>query len=140
MGLQPGIHLGLGQTQDVLGGVGGILAAANVQEVQASGGLLQGLLVASGIAEETADILLNQGSGLGVVFLLADDLLHGMTSFRCSFLLTRVLYIFFGIMQDVFLGFSYDFDDVCLKGLVLGSDSAPFTVKVNKRQITKHGI
>ena len=76
MVLHPLVDLGLSQTQDVFSGVRRVLAAADVQEVQTSGSLIQGLLVAGGIAKETADILLDQSSGLGVVLILADDLLH----------------------------------------------------------------
>ena len=75
--LHPIIDLGLSQAQDVLGGVGGGLTAMYVQEVQASGGLEQDLLVAGRIAKVTDGVLLDQSSGLGVILLLADDLLHG---------------------------------------------------------------
>ena len=78
VGLEPLVDLGLGQTLDVLGGVDGSLAAADVQEVQAFGSLVQILLVTGGIAQLTTRICLDQGSGLGVVLLLADNLLHGM--------------------------------------------------------------
>ena len=74
----PVLDLGLSQTNDVLLGVGGSLAADAVQEIQAAGGLVQILLVTCGIAQRTDSVLLNQGSSLGVVLTLADDLLHGM--------------------------------------------------------------
>ena len=75
--LHPVINLGLSQANDVLSGVGRSLTAAYVQEVQTSGGLEQGLFVASGIAELANSVLLDQSGSLGVVLLLADDLLHG---------------------------------------------------------------
>ena len=75
---QPLLDFGLSQTLDVLGGVDGSLAANAVDKVQALGSLEQSLLVAGGIAEGTNSVLLNQSSSLGVVLLLADDLLHGM--------------------------------------------------------------
>ena len=78
VGVHPVLDLGLGQTLDVLTGMAGCLTTAEVQEVQSAGSLVQGLLIASGIAEVTMSGLLDQGSGLGVVLLLADDLLHGM--------------------------------------------------------------
>ena len=76
VGVHPVLDLGLGQTLDVLTGMAGCLTTAEVQEVQSAGSLVQGLLIASGIAEVTMGGLLDQGSGLGVVLLLADDLLH----------------------------------------------------------------
>ena len=76
--LLPLLDLGLGQSLDILGGVDGSLAANAVDEVQAFGSLEQGFLVTSGIAERTDGVLLDQSSGLGVILLLADDLLHGM--------------------------------------------------------------
>ena len=75
--LLPLLDLGLSQAQDVLGGVDGSLAAADMQEVQALGSLVQVLLVTSGIAQLTERISLDQSSGLGIVLLLANDLLHG---------------------------------------------------------------
>ena len=76
--LFPFLDLGLSQSLDILGGVDGSLAANAVDEVQALGSLEQSLLVTSGIAESTDSVLLDRSSGLGVVLLLADDLLHGM--------------------------------------------------------------
>ena len=76
--LDPLIDLGLSQAQDVLVGVGRSLAAADVQEIQAAGGLVQIFLVAGRIAQLANNVLLDQSSSLGVVLLLADDLLHDM--------------------------------------------------------------
>ena len=76
--LFPFLDLGLSQSLDILGGVNRSLAANAVDEVQALGSLEQSLLVTSGIAERTNSVLLDLSSGLGVVLLLADDLLHGM--------------------------------------------------------------
>ena len=76
--LFPFLDLGFSQSLDILGGVDGSLAANAVDEVQALGSLEQSLLVTSGIAERTNSVLLDLSSGLGVVLLLADDLLHGM--------------------------------------------------------------
>ena len=79
--LHPVVDLGLSHTNDILGGVDGSLAAANVQEVQTSGSLVQSLLVTCGIAEIANSVLLDQSGSLGVVLLLADDLLHESNSF-----------------------------------------------------------
>ena len=76
--LLPLLDLGLGQSLDILGGVDGSLAANAIDEVQAFGSLEQGFLVTGGIAERTDSVLLDQSSSLGIVLLLADDLLHGM--------------------------------------------------------------
>ena len=76
--LHPILDLGLSQTQDVLSGVQRSLATTDVQEVQALGGLVQILLVTGGIAQLAERVSLDQSCGLGVVLLLADDLLHGM--------------------------------------------------------------
>ena len=76
--LLPLLDLGLGQSLDVLGGVDGSLAANTVDEVQAFGSLEQSFLVTGGIAESTDSVLLDQSSSLGIILLLADDLLHGM--------------------------------------------------------------
>ena len=81
MGFQPGVDLGLSQTDDILSGVGRQLATVHIQEVQTLGSLVQNFLVTSGIAKDTLSVLLDQSSGLGVVLLLADDLLHGWSSF-----------------------------------------------------------
>ena len=75
--LHPILNLGLSQAQDILSGVGRSLATVYVQEVQTSGGLEQNLFVTGGIAEIANSVLLNQSGSLGVVFLLADNLLHG---------------------------------------------------------------
>ena len=76
--LLPLLDLGLGQSLDVLGGVDGSFAANTVDEVQAFGSLEQSFLVTGGIAESTDSVLLDQSSSLGIILLLADDLLHGM--------------------------------------------------------------
>ena len=49
--LDPLVDLSLSQTQDVLSGVGRSLAAADMQEIQAAGSLVQILLIACGIAQ-----------------------------------------------------------------------------------------
>ena len=74
--LLPLLDLGLGQSLNILGGIDGSLAANAVDEVQAFGSLEQSFLITGGIAECTDSVLLDQGSGLGVVLLLADDLLQ----------------------------------------------------------------
>ena len=66
----PLVNLSLCHADDVLGGVGRGFAAANIQEVQASGGLVQAFLVTGGVAVEAADELLDQGSGFGIVLFL----------------------------------------------------------------------
>ena len=93
--LQPLLDLGLSQAQDVLGGVDGSLAAADVQEVQALGSLVQILLITGGVAQVAERVSLDQSSGLSVVNLLANDLLHeSQTSFRKWFLHMGLLYTF----------------------------------------------
>ena len=80
--LQPLLDLGLGQALDVLGGVDGFSTAADVQEVQTLRSLVQVLLVAVGVAQVAEGVSLDQSSGLGIVNLLANDLLHELqTSF-----------------------------------------------------------
>ena len=80
--LLPLLDLGLCQTQDVLGGVGRSFAATDVQEVQTLGSLVQVLLVAVGVAQVAEGVGLDQSSGLGIVQLLANGLLHeSQTSF-----------------------------------------------------------
>ena len=101
--LHPVVDLGLSQTQNIFSGVGRVFAAADLQEVQASGSLIQGLFIASGIAVEATDVLLDQGSGFGVVLLLADDLLHvGQPPFGKLCFRYGLLYIFFLILQWLF--------------------------------------
>ena len=87
VGGQPLLDLGFGQTLNGLFRVGRILAAVAIYKVQAFGSLEQGFLVAGGIAERTDSALLDQSSGLGIILLLADDLLHGMNllSFRTQY-------------------------------------------------------
>ena len=75
--LHPLVDLGLGHTDDVLSGVDGLFATADIQEIQTGGSLVQGLFITSRIAEEAANVLLDQSSGFGVVFLLANNLLQG---------------------------------------------------------------
>ena len=80
--LLPLLDLGLSQAQDVLGGVDGFSTAADVQEVQALGSLVQILLIAGSIAQVAKRVSLDQSSGLGIVNLLANGLLHeSQTSF-----------------------------------------------------------
>ena len=74
--LDPLVDLGLCNTGDGLLSVSRSFAAVCVNEVQALGGLVQGLFVAGGIAEVAEGELLDQSSGLGIVLFLADDLLH----------------------------------------------------------------
>ena len=95
MVLLPLLDLGLSQTLDVLGGVDGSLAADAVDEVQTLGSLEQGLLVACGIAEGTNGVLLDHGSGLGVVQLLANGLLHGMNLLSFQSMFTKRYYTLF---------------------------------------------
>ena len=76
VGFQPLLDLGLSQAQDILSGVGRCLTAANMQEIQALGSLVQVLFVAGRIAQLAERVSLDQSSGLGIIFLLADDLLH----------------------------------------------------------------
>ena len=80
---QPLFYLSLCQTQDVLSGVGRSFTAAHMQEVQTGFGLIQVFLIACGVTQLTASILLQQSSGFGVVLLLADDLLHGTSLLSC---------------------------------------------------------
>ena len=75
--LQPVIDLGFSQAQDILGGVGRSFATADVQEIQTAGSLVQILLVACGITLGAEAVSLDQSCSLGVIFLLADNLLHG---------------------------------------------------------------
>ena len=79
--LDPLIDLGLGQTGDVLAGVGRSLATAHIHKIQSIGGLEQDLFITGRIAVETDGDLLDHRCSLSVVFLFADDLLHGKTSF-----------------------------------------------------------
>ena len=91
MVLFPFLDLGLSQSLDILGGVDGSLAAAALDEIQTLGSLEQGFLVTSGIAERTNGVLLDQSSGLGVILLLADDLLHGMNLLSFSIFVNEVI-------------------------------------------------
>ena len=74
--LNPVVDLGLGQPQDILSGIGRGLTTANIQEIKTGGSLVQSLFVTGGITKVAAGVLLDQRSGFGIVFLLADDLLH----------------------------------------------------------------
>ena len=76
--LDPLVDLGLGHTDDILGGLGGSLAAANMEEIQAALSLVQVLLITGRIAQSAEGILLDQSGGFSIVLLLADDFLHGM--------------------------------------------------------------
>ena len=87
----PLANLGLGQAQNILSGVGRSLAACYVQKVQAAFGLIQGLLVTGRITQFTAGELLDQGSGFGIILLLADDLFHRTS--LLSLALMVILYI-----------------------------------------------
>ena len=76
--LNPLVDLGLGHADDILGGIGRSLAAANMEEIQAALSLVQILLVTGRIAQLTKGILLDQSGGFGIVLLLSDNFLHGM--------------------------------------------------------------
>ena len=101
VGSHPVLDLSLGQTLDVLAGMAGCLTAAEVQEVQSSGSLVQGLLIAGGIAEEAVGALLDQSSGLGVVLLLADDLLH-RTNLLYSEITESIIHTFLENARGIF--------------------------------------
>ena len=74
--LDPLVDLGLGQADDVLFRMNGSFTAADVQEVQAAGSLVQIFLVACRITELTERVSLDQGCSFGIIFLFADGLLH----------------------------------------------------------------
>ena len=74
--IQPCVDFGLGQTQDILSRIGRRLSAEDIQEVQSPGSLIEGFFVSGGIAKRANGGLLDQGCGLGVIFLFANDLLH----------------------------------------------------------------
>ena len=76
MGFDPVVDFGFGQSQNILGGIGGGLATAYVQEIQSAGSLIQSFFVTGRVTIEAADIFLDERSSFGVVFLLTDDLLH----------------------------------------------------------------
>ena len=76
--LHPFLDLGLSHSLDILGRILGGLAANAVHEVQTFGSLVQIFLVAGRIAQSAVGELLDQSSGLGVILLLSDDLLHGL--------------------------------------------------------------
>ena len=88
----PVVDLGLSQTENVLRRIRRALTAADVQEVQTSGSLVQGFLIAGRIAEVAIGILLDQSGSLGVVLLLADDLLH-RTNLLYSEITKRIIHI-----------------------------------------------
>ena len=78
----------LGHSLDVLGRILGLCAALSVEEVVATLGNEEALLVACGITVGTNGNLLDEGRGLGIIFLLADNLSHFITPFpRIIFLL-----------------------------------------------------
>ena len=74
--LDPLVDLGLSQALNILGGVGRSLAATGVDKVQAALGLEQDLFITGRIAVGAVGALLDQSCVLGIIFLLADDLLH----------------------------------------------------------------
>ena len=73
----PVVGLGLCQTENVLRGVRGSLAAANMQEIQSAGSLVQVFFIAGRIAIGAVGTLLDESSGFGVVLFLADNLFNG---------------------------------------------------------------
>jgi len=98
--LQPLFDLGLSQAQDILSGVDGSLTAADVQEVQTLGSLVQVFLVAVGIAQVAERVSLDQSSSLSIVQLLANGLLHeSQTSFP-KFVLTYGLIIHISVWKS----------------------------------------
>ena len=70
-----------------------------VQELQTLGGLVQQFLITGGVADGAGVVSLDQSGGLGIILSLADDLLHGITSFP-SHGIQRVLYSILLKMQD----------------------------------------
>lgn len=66
---------------DVLGRILGLCAAVSVEEVVAALGNEEALLIACGIAVGSNGNLLDESRGLGVIFLLADNLSHCINSF-----------------------------------------------------------
>ena len=92
--LHPILNLGLSQAQNVLVGVDGSFAATDMQEVQTLGSLVQILFVTGGIAQLTAGISLDQSCSLGVILLLADDLLHDMVLLSRKLNIAVIIHIF----------------------------------------------
>ena len=74
---EPLVSLGSGHALDAGLSVLGLGAAAGIQEELAALSLVQGLFVAGRIAEIADGALGNQLGSFGIVFNLADDLLHG---------------------------------------------------------------
>ena len=79
MGFQPGVHLILRQALDVLGRIGGLGTAAEVQKIQSLGRLIQRLLIACGVAKGADGVLFDQGGRFGVILPLTNDLFHVQT-------------------------------------------------------------
>ena len=76
---EPLVGLGGGHALDAFLGVLGLRAAEGVQEELAGGSLVQGLLLAGRIAERAKGALGNQLRSFGIIFNLADNLLHGIS-------------------------------------------------------------
>jgi len=94
MGLHPSFQLGFGQAKDILSRVGGRFTAANMQKIQAIRSLIQIFLITVRIAQLTERVCLDQRCGLGIVFDLADDLLHG-TNLLSGFQYIESYYTYF---------------------------------------------
>lgn len=80
---QPLVGLRRGHALDALLGVRGLRAADGVEEELAALGLVEALLVAGRIAERADGMLGHQLGSLGIVFNLANNLLHGISFLYC---------------------------------------------------------
>ena len=75
---EPSLGCLCGHTLDVLLLILGLRAAVYVEEVVASLGNVEGLLVACGVTEIAYGILFYDGRGGGIIFNAANDLFHSV--------------------------------------------------------------
>ena len=80
--VQPLLSLLSGHALDGLLRIGRLFAAVHVQEELAALGLVEGLLIAGRIAERAESALGDELRSFGIVFNLADNLLHDDVPFK----------------------------------------------------------
>ena len=77
-GFLPLLGLSGGHALDGLRGIGRLGSAILIQEELSALSLIQGFLIALGIAEFTENLLLNQLRSIGIILDIANDFLHNL--------------------------------------------------------------
>lgn len=127
----PFVDLGFCQAPNVLTRVGGSIAATGVNKIQATFVLEQDLFVTCGITVSTMDALFDELAGFGIVFLFADNFLHGSDLLSQTVGFENIIQYFGNNARDN-SGKGLFLRQICSKRLDLKADFTKNSVKMNK--------